>query len=195
MSLNIDESTQRIIAELVLEAIQAAVRKESGHNPSELESLAAQHRLLGRPSGAFVTIYVDHQLRGCLGEVTPDDALIQVLLRCASRVPVCDYRFSPVQVDELDRLTFKVSILSPPTALEDVDSIVIGRDGLIVRHGGQSGLLLPEVPVEYHWDVPTFLNHLWLKAGIDTDIPLSEVRLWRFSSQIIPGELLNRVRT
>lgn len=193
MNMRIDEATQLAMIELVRGEIEAAVRKERGLTPEELDILKARHRLLGEPAGAFVTIHVDRQLRGCLGEVTPEDELIHVLTRCASRVPLYDYRFSPVRPEELPCLTFDISVLSKPEPLSDIESIVIGRDGLIVRHAGRMGLLLPQVPVEYHWDVPTYLQHLWLKAGIDSDVSVDQVRLWRFFSQVISSERLSHV--
>ncbi|HEY2829941.1 MAG TPA: AMMECR1 domain-containing protein, partial [Thermoanaerobaculia bacterium] len=44
--------------------------------------------------------------------------------------------------------------------------IVVGRDGLIVRRGGNAGLLLPQVATEYGWDRETFLQETCHKAGL-----------------------------
>ena len=52
---------------------------------------------------------------------------------------------------------------------EILDSIKIGRDGLIIENGSQSGLLLPQVPVEYNWNTEQFLNHTCHKAGLVND--------------------------
>ena len=43
---------------------------------------------------------------------------------------------------------------------------IIGRDGLIIENNQNSGLLLPQVPKEYNWNVEEFLEHTCEKAGI-----------------------------
>ncbi|KAG2476752.1 MAG: hypothetical protein NPMRTH5_600004 [Nitrosopumilales archaeon] len=47
--------------------------------------------------------------------------------------------------------------------------IKVGRDGLIVKHGFNSGLLLPQVPVEYRWTEEEFLGYTCEKAGLPKD--------------------------
>jgi hypothetical protein len=44
--------------------------------------------------------------------------------------------------------------------------IKVGRDGLIVKNGNHSGLLLPQVPVEYGWNEEKFLAYTCQKAGL-----------------------------
>ena len=45
----------------------------------------------------------------------------------------------------------------------------IGRHGLIMSRDGRSGLLLPQVPVEWQWDRETFLAQTCVKAGLPRD--------------------------
>ena len=47
--------------------------------------------------------------------------------------------------------------------------MTIGVHGLLVERGRGRGLLLPQVPVEWGWDVPMFLRHACLKAGLPED--------------------------
>ena len=69
-----------------------------------------------------------------------------------------DPRFPPVKFEELDSITFEVTVLTPPTKIEVSDfqeylsKIKVGQDGLIVKYGYNSGLLLPQVPIEYGWN-------------------------------------------
>lgn len=111
-----------------------------------------------------------------------------MVARCARRVALFDHRFLPVREAELEALTLKISVLTPPEAVTVLEEILIGTHGLIVRHEGQAGLLLPDVPVEYGWDRPTFLVHLWRKAGLSPRIAPSEAKLWKFKTQIINSE-------
>jgi len=62
---------------------------------------------------------------------------------------------------------------------------VIGRDGLMITRQNYSGLLLPQVPVEYNWDLKTYLEHLCMKAGLPTNAyNLSGTIIYRFSAYI-----------
>ena len=86
-----------------------------------------------------------------------------------------DPRFPPVKSEELDSITFEVTVLTPPQTIK-VDNpqeypgkIKVGQDGLIVRYGYNSGLLLPQVPIEWGWNAKEFLEHTCEKAGLPQD--------------------------
>ncbi len=126
--------------------------------------------------GAFVTInsYPANELRGCIGFPYPAQPLYRAIIDAAIEA-THDPRFPPLKEDELSRITVEVSILTPPKRLtvkkpeEYVKKIKIGRDGLIIKYGFYSGLLLPQVAVEYGWDAKTFLQQLCFKAGLPAD--------------------------
>ena len=181
----LDLATQDRLVQLGWAAMESAVTRRPGPQAAELAEACREFPMLGRAMGAFVTIYVDGQLRGCLGEVEPEDRLIDAVIRCARRVPLYDYRFEAVRIDELPALTFKISVLSEPQPVQSPEEIEIGVHGLIVRHEGHVGLLLPDVPLEYGWGVKVFLEHLWRKAGIHHGVPVSAVQLECFTSQIV----------
>ena len=121
--------------------------------------------------GAFVTLETDGSLRGCIGRPYPRQPIIEAVRESAIGAATSDPRFRPVDRDELSDIAVEVSLLSPPEELADsirdeAIPIEIGRDGLIVRDGARSGLLLPQVPVEHEWDVETFLTQTCRKAGL-----------------------------
>jgi uncharacterized protein (TIGR00296 family) len=84
-----------------------------------------------------------------------------------------DPRFLPVTPEELPGLALEISVLTRPALLlpppADPRSVVIGRDGLIVRRGEHLGLLLPQVATEYHWGPEAFLAATCRKAGLPPD--------------------------
>ncbi|SRR5579872_67079 len=135
-------------------------------------------------SGIFVTLNKDRDLRGCIGFPTPDRKLYQSLVNAAIASATEDPRFPPVEYDELNKISFEVTVLTPPEVIkiqdptEYLSAIKIGRDGLIVRWEFGAGLLLPQVPVEYGWDVEEFLSHTCQKAGAPQDC-------WKQKSTII----------
>lgn len=126
-------------------------------------------------SGVFVTLNKAEDLRGCIGFPTPERKLYQSLADAAIASATEDPRFPPVIYEELSDISFEITVLTPPeeisveNTLEYPTKIRVGRDGLIVRWEFGSGLLLPQVPVEYDWNEEEFLNHTCEKAGAPQD--------------------------
>ena len=135
-------------------------------------------------SGVFVTLNKEENLRGCIGFPTPDRKLYQSLLDASIASATEDPRFLPVKYDELGKITFEVTVLTPPEVVEVQNpseypsKIRVGRDGLIIRWEFGSGLLLPQVPVEYGWSEEEFLDHTCEKAGAPPDC-------WRQKSTMV----------
>jgi uncharacterized protein (TIGR00296 family) len=126
-------------------------------------------------SGVFVTLTKKENLRGCIGFPIPDRKLYQSLVDASIASATEDPRFSPVKYDELMDIIFEVSVLTPPQIIKVQDpkeypkKIKVGRDGLIIRWEFGSGLLLPQVPIEYGWNEEEFLGHTCEKAGAPPD--------------------------
>ncbi len=124
--------------------------------------------------GVFVTLkyHKTEELRGCIGFPYPEFPLWEAVYLSAREAAFNDPRFPPLKKEEYKGIIFEISILTPPKRLEVKDpreyleKIKIGRDGLIVRYGSFSGLLLPQVPVEEGWDVEKFLDFTCWKAGL-----------------------------
>ena len=126
-------------------------------------------------SGVFVTLNNTDGLRGCIGFPMPDKKLSNGIIDAAIAAATEDPRFSPVKINELSDIMFEVTVLTPPVEItvtdpmEYLEKIKVGRDGLIIRNSFSSGLLLPQVPVEYGWNVEEFLQHTCEKAGLEKD--------------------------
>lgn len=126
-------------------------------------------------SGVFVTLNNSLGLRGCIGYPLPDKKLFNALEEAAIAAATEDPRFPPVKSEELKSIQFEVTILTPPETIlvdepeEYLSKIKVGRNGLIVRNGFNSGLLLPQVPVEFNWNEKEFLEHTCEKAGLPKD--------------------------
>ena len=126
-------------------------------------------------SGVFVTLNNSMGLRGCVGFALPDKKLYNALVDAAISAATEDPRFPPVTAKELEEITFEVTVLTPPEVIHVLDTveypsrIKVGKDGLMVKHGSNSGLLLPQVPVEYSWTEEEFLSYTCEKAGLPRD--------------------------
>jgi AmmeMemoRadiSam system protein A len=124
---------------------------------------------LREPYGAFVTLKRRDQLRGCIGHIVADRPLWHNVADMALAAAFDDPRFPPLTRAELDGLVVEITVLGPLSPCPDPESIEIGRHGLYVRRGMHSGLLLPQVPVEWGWDRLTFLRQTCRKAGLPED--------------------------
>ena len=185
--MKLGEAARRALITLALDAVTAAARGAGGWDGATPAAAVVAHPELAAARGAFTTIHVGGALRGCLGELEPEESLAEVTARCAFRTARVDPRFEPVREDELAALRLRVSVLSEFEAIRP-EEVVIGTHGLLARHRGRRGLLLPEVPVEHGWDVPAFLTQLYRKAGIEAGVPIQDVELWGFTSEIIDSD-------
>lgn len=135
--------------------------------------------------GVFVTLKRNEELRGCIGHVYPHLPLFEGVIENTINASSKDPRFSPVREVELDELHIEISVMSPLTEIGSIDDIVVGRDGLLLKQAFYSGLLLPQVPIEWNWDRNEFLKHLSLKSGLHPEAykdPRSKI--FRFSAQV-----------
>ncbi len=124
---------------------------------------------LGENWGAFVTLTKNGQLRGCIGHIIGTKPLINTVAEMARAAALQDPRFTPVKSSELTDIDFEISVLTPIRRVNNIEEIVVGRDGIIISRGMNHGLLLPQVATEYGWDRITFLEHTCNKAGLPID--------------------------
>jgi hypothetical protein len=146
----------------------------------------------GEKAGVFVTlnsVRVREELRGCIGYPMPEMPLHQAVINAAIAAATSDPRFEPVSMEEMDAIALELSILSQPELISAKDpreyreKIKVGRDGLIINWRYGSGLLLPQVPVEYGWDEERFLCETCVKAGALPDCWFhDDTRLYRFEA-------------
>ncbi|MGA1862208.1 AmmeMemoRadiSam system protein A [Deferribacter thermophilus] len=121
-------------------------------------------------SGCFVTLHtISGDLRGCIGNFRNDINIVYNVRDMAIQAAFHDPRFTPLTKDELDNIIIEISILTPMQKVHDIEEIVVGQDGLYVKKGFFSGVLLPQVAVEHNWDKYEFLSYTCLKAGLPPD--------------------------
>lgn len=180
------EEEGKFLVNLARKSIETFIREKK-----RLEVPQNTPNKLKEKRGAFVTLNKDGLLRGCIGYPEPVEALVNVIIEVAISAAVNDPRFSPVTASELDDLQIEVSVLTKPELIkvdkpeEYIDKIKIGEDGLIIERGPYKGLLLPQVAVEWEWNVEEFLYNTCVKAGLTADCWIyPDVKIYRFGSQI-----------
>jgi uncharacterized protein len=167
---------RRQLLELAHRAIQAALQDQ------EID-LTPPSAHLAEPRGAFTTLHLGGQLRGCVGYVIAVHPLYRTVAETAMAAAFHDTRFYPVSEEEGPHLEIEISVLSPLRPIRP-EEIEIGRHGLVVARGSQRGLLLPQVPVEYGWDVATFLQETCHKAGLPDDAWQQGATLEGFTAEV-----------
>jgi AmmeMemoRadiSam system protein A len=123
---------------------------------------------LAEPRGAFTSLYLNGELRGCVGYVLPVGSVYRAVIDTARAAAFEDTRFYPVTMEEARQLAVELSILSPPRPIS-AEEVEVGSHGLLISMAGQRGLLLPQVPRERNWDRITFLEQTCRKAGLPLD--------------------------
>jgi AmmeMemoRadiSam system protein A len=162
---------------------QATIRARVMGEP--LPAIPAVTDALRRKAGAFVSLHRRGMLRGCIGYVEAVSPLANAVQDMALSAAFQDPRFEPLTADELQDLDIEISVLTPFEKISDPDRIEVGRHGLMIRKGGASGLLLPQVPVQFDWDRLTFLRQTCQKAGLRPDAWQDpDAQLYIFSADI-----------
>ncbi len=154
---------------------------------------------LGERRGTFVTLNLrapeGESLRGCIGFPYPVKELGEAIVEATIGAATEDPRFPPVQPSELTGILVEVSALTKPESIkvsrrsELPSTIRIGADGLIISTSYQSGLLLPQVAVEFKLKPADFLTEACIKAGLPPDSWLLDgVNIQKFQAEVFAEE-------
>jgi len=145
--------------------------------------------VMNEERGAFVTLTIDGNLRGCIGYIKAVKPLCETIAEMAVQAAFNDPRFPALSRSEFNQVEIEISVLTPMSLIEGLDDIFVGRDGLYIVRGYNSGLLLPQVPVENNWNREKFLNHTCIKAGLAPDAwKKPGTQIFKFQADIFGGK-------
>ncbi len=109
--------------------------------PEKLPKEMYAHR-----AGVFVSIKKEGRLRGCIGTLqATQPSIAEEILHNAISAAVNDPRFSPIDPEELDRLTISVDVLGEMEKIESQSQLDVKRYGVVVTSAHKRGLLLPNL--------------------------------------------------
>jgi AmmeMemoRadiSam system protein A len=152
-------------------------------NNKNLPKITVDSETLQGKRGAFVTLKKRGHLRGCIGYIKAVKPLWETVQEMAVAAAFHDPRFPSLQAEELKDLSFEISVLSPLQHIKRIEDIEVGKHGLYIVRGYNSGLLLPQVAVEYSWDRETFLTETCYKAGLSPQAWMDkETEIYVFSA-------------
>lgn len=173
--------------QLVLAARKAV---ESHLNSQELEFSEATKQLLADKRGIVVSIKKKGELRGFMADREPSYNMLDTVVITAKGAAFDNPDFIDMTKEEINNVKFEIGVLSEPeilpeTAEERLESIELGKDGLIARMGPTSGYLLPHTAAEYKWTKEEFFENACAKAGLSPDMWTDEnVEFSKFQMQV-----------
>ena len=159
-SIELTNEQKKTLLEIARKSIISSVLETDISYPSISDPV------LNEKCGAFVTLTISGNLRGCIGNIRASVPLWKTVKEMAREAALGDPRFRPVSKKELDNIEIEISVLSPFMLINDISQIETGRHGLFIKKGYYQGLLLPQVATEYNWDRLEFLEQTCRKAGL-----------------------------
>ena len=174
---------------VILDIAKNAIKDGFSHTSTlDTKALLEHHPEFAKPKATFVTLTLDHQLRGCIGSLIAHRPLLDDLIHNAQAAAFDDPRFYPLSPEEFSRVHIEVSLLSEPEPImydnsDDLKSkVIVGEDGIILQKGSRKATFLPQV-----WEqLPTFelfFSHLCQKAGLESGCLESHPDIWHYKVQ------------
>ncbi|NRA62310.1 MAG: AmmeMemoRadiSam system protein A [Psychrobium sp.] len=179
---NFDKKEQTQLIDMVRQVIIAGVANQQFMLPQ-----APVDEKMLRHGACFITLYIDGNLRGCIGTCISSKPLWVAACEYGFNSAFNDLRFSPLRTDELDKLVITISILSDMQPIENlgeahlIDNLLVNVDGLRLSENQQGSVFLPIV-----WQsLPKpsdFVLQLKRKGGWADDYWSADIKLHRFST-------------
>lgn len=147
-----------------------------------------RHSWLDQPRAVFVTLKVQGELRGCIGQLVARLPLFEAVQEAARSAAFTDPRFFPLEPEELPRVRIDVSALSPlePLEVKDEEDLLAklrpGVDGVVLSHEFRSGLFIPEMWKQLP-EPREFIALLKRKAGFPRHAWLPGTTVQRFTAE------------
>ena len=186
--MSLPDADKQTLHQLALDSIQYTLDNcRDAHFESTL-SIIDYPDALQENRATFVTLNIDHDLRGCIGTLEAHQPLVIDVVQNARSAAFHDPRFNPLSKTEFEQLEIHISVLSVPEPLlfdseEDLlEKIRPGIDGLILTAGNHRGTFLPSV-----WEslatTEEFWSHLKNKAGLPANYWDNNMRVDRYTTE------------
>jgi AmmeMemoRadiSam system protein A len=176
---------------LLLDIVKNSIEEELYSSSSiDKESLLQDYPELNNQLATFVTLNLNNNLRGCIGSIIPQRAIIDDLIQNAKAAAFSDPRFEPLTIQEYKDISIEISLLTIPEEVvysdisELKDKIAVGVDGIILLKDNNHSTFLPQV-----WEqLPTFeefFAHLCQKARLQSSCIDSHPEIYKYQVEKI----------
>jgi len=171
----------------LLETARTAI--ESQIYGKEINPTLPDSHILREERGVFVTLKKNEDLRGCIGYIEGVEPLYRAVSTMAVKAGFHDPRFPPLSKEELNAVNIEISVMTPLRKIQNVSEVSVGEHGIYIKRGYDSGLLLPQVAVDWGYDRNKFLSSTCMKAGMGPDCYNDpETEIYIFSAEIFSEE-------
>lgn len=182
--IDLPVDSQRRLIQIARDTLESFVRRSRCPRPETSDAYLAT-----ASNGAFVTLYKQDDLRGCIGTCAPLGPLINTVVEMTEAAAARDLRVAPIQENELDQVQIHISVLSPLNPAADPLALRVGVHGLHIARKGKRGVLLPQVAAQRRWELRTFLEQTCIKAKLPKDAwSWPDTRVCSFEALIIEEE-------
>jgi len=168
-SFSFTREEQKILFEIAKGNIQSQF---PGNKKFEIDEKSMPEKLK-KPMGAFVTLKINGNLRGCIGNFNMTGTpipLYNVVAESAISSAFEDPRFNPLTREEYKNTSMEITVLGPLVRINSIKEIILGRHGIYIKKGLRAGTMLPQVATENGWTVEEFLGFTSRdKAGLGWD--------------------------
>ncbi len=175
-----NKQNQKLLLQLARKTIENHFQKRD----YDLEKIPAEFQ---EKRGVFVTLHLDGQLRGCIGNIEPIKSIYEGVKENALNAAFHDPRFSKLTEGELKKVHLEISVLTPPRKLEyrsseELLSKLTGKEGVILEKNHHRATFLPQVWEDLP-DKEEFLGHLSLKAGLNPEV-WKEAKIYVYQAEV-----------
>lgn len=167
MKINKESFPKEVLFEIARESIRAYLTAKTIPDLSKYIKLYPK---LKEKRGSFVTLYIDGQLKGCIGRLEGERSLADDIAANSIDAAFYDSRFSPLTLPEFPILKMEISLLTKPekciyrNEAELFRKIFVDRSGVILKMGANRSTYLPQV-WESYGHPRTFMRELAIKGG------------------------------
>jgi len=161
--------SQSLLLKIARESIAEVFEAQ---NTIDKELLIKEYPILNEPLAAFISIYINNELRGQSGYIEPKSSLLDEIIYHAKAAAFQDQTHEPLKVSDYLQAKLELSLLTPKVQLnytntDDLRSqITPYEDGLFISLNDKQAFLLPQAWSEYP-SFEAFFSHLLLKANVN----------------------------
>lgn len=162
-------------------AAKLTIDNHFSDHPKSLASLVKSlpvHPIYKESKGLFVTLSKGGKTRACWGSINATEAnLVRATVFTTEGALTKEYRFPPIKAQEVPSLKVQITVIErvEPVSKRSLQPLL---DGLMVRSGGKSAVLLPGEASDPHYQV----MQCKLKAGIT---PTEPCQIYRIKAHVI----------
>jgi len=177
-------------ADALLRVAYGSIRHALAHRLPLPLTLAQFAPRLVAPGACFVSLHHSGELRGCIGTLVADRALVEQVSHSACAAALRDWRFAPLAARELAGLAVDVHVLGAFRALDFAAPSALyaqlrpGVDGLVLEQGDRQAVFLPAMWKDFP-DPEEFVRRLLHKGGMPS---WNGLRARRFSAVELHAE-------